>query len=75
MSEQQESKRPTHSIHVIHGEGKKEHWTKIGAAWQHKDQKGFSLVFDAYPAGNGRVVLRLIEKDASQTETGNGGQQ
>lgn len=73
MSDNTETKRPTHAIYVIHGEGKKERWTKIGAAWQHKDKQGFSLAFEAYPANNGRVALREItEKD---TATGNGGQQ
>jgi hypothetical protein len=76
MSDKQESNRPTHAIYVIHGEGKKERWTRIGAAWQHKDKQGFSLSFEAYPAGTGRVVLRVpTEKDAAETETGNGGQQ
>jgi hypothetical protein len=76
MSDNTENKRPTHAIYVIHGEGKKERWTKIGAAWQHKDKQGFSLTFEAYPAGTGRVALRLItEKDGEGNTTGNGGQQ
>lgn len=74
MSENTQTKRPTHSIYVIQGEGQKEHWTKIGAAWQHKDNQGYSLVFEAYPAGTGRVAIRLnTEKDAEVT--GTGGQQ
>ena len=27
----------------------KGYWTKIGAAWPHKDGKGFRLKFDAFP--------------------------
>jgi hypothetical protein len=76
MSEEKQTNRPTHNVYVIQGEGKKEHWTKIGAAWPHKDGQGFSLMLDALPAGNGRMALRLkTEKDAEETGTGNGGQQ
>ncbi len=74
MTDNPPTKRPTHSIYVIQGDDEKEYWTKIGAAWQHKDKQGFSLVFDAYPAGQGRVAIRLnTEKDAEVT--GTGGQQ
>lgn len=73
MSNKKETNRPTHSVYVIQGEGKSERWTKIGAAWPHKDGQGFSFVLDAYPAGNGRVAIRLnTEKDV---ENANGGQQ
>lgn len=76
MSEKQEPKRPTHAIYVIQGEGKKERWTKIGAVWPHKDEQGASLVFDAYPAGNGRVAIRVItDKDGEEAAKGAGGQQ
>lgn len=76
MSDKPENKRPTHQIFVIHGEGDNQYWTKIGAAWPHKDQQGLHLVFDALPAGNGRVALRVItEKDSEHTAEGNGGQQ
>ncbi len=76
MSDKQESNRPTHAIYVIQGEGKKERWTRIGAAWEHKDKQGFSLSFEAYPAGNGRVTLRVpTEKDVAEAQPGNGGQQ
>jgi hypothetical protein len=75
MSDKQEPKRPTHAIYVIQGEGKKERWSKIGAVWPHKDEQGASLVFDAYPAGNGRVAIRLIAEKDSEDEKGTGGQQ
>lgn len=74
MSKKKETNRPSHSVYVIHGEDKSERWTKIGAAWPHKDGQGFSLVLDAFPAGNGRVAIRLnTEKDAESNA--NGGQQ
>lgn len=75
MSEDKKPNRPTHAIYVIQGEGKKERWTKIGVAWPHKDNMGANLVFDALPAGNGRVAIRFMtEKDAAET-VDNGGQQ
>ena len=44
-------------------------WTKIGAAWGHKDERGFTLQLDLLPVGDGRVVLRefdpkMIEEEA-----------
>lgn len=40
------------------GEGKKGNdWTKLGAAWAHKDGRGFQVKTDAHPT-NGKLVLR-----------------
>lgn len=38
-------------------EGHDPFWLKIGAAFEHKDGKGFNLVLQALPI-DGRVVLR-----------------
>ena len=35
----------------------KDYWTRIGAAWEHKDGKGFGLKLDLFPR-DGRIVLR-----------------
>jgi hypothetical protein len=32
-------------------------WTRVGAAWQNKDGKGFSVVLDVVPL-DGRLILR-----------------
>ena len=32
-------------------------WTKVGAAWAHKDGKGFDITLDMIPY-NGRLKLR-----------------
>lgn len=37
-------------------EGKSDIWTRIGAAWPHKDQ-GLTIQLDALPLGD-RIVLR-----------------
>jgi hypothetical protein len=36
-------------------------WTRIRAAWSHKDGKGFSLQLDLVPAASGKIVLRNFE--------------
>ena len=45
-----------HAWHVT-SKGDKGFWTKVGAAWPHKDGKGLSLQLDVMPM-NGRIVLR-----------------
>lgn len=53
--------------HVI-DKGEKSFWNKVGAAWQHKDGKGYTLQLEVVPI-NGRVVLRQPLED---TEPGDG---
>jgi hypothetical protein len=54
------SKAPTHfAYHVREGKEKgNSFWTRIGAAWQHGDAKGFNLLLDVVPL-DGRVSLRI----------------
>jgi hypothetical protein len=33
-------------------------WTRVGAAWVHKDSKGYSLHLDLMPTMAARIVLR-----------------
>ncbi len=44
------------------GDGKKSNWSKIAAAWAHKDGEGYEVRFDALPV-DGRLVLRTIKDD------------
>jgi hypothetical protein len=37
-------------------------WSKIGAAWLHKDGKGLDVILDLIPAGQPRLVLRDWEE-------------
>lgn len=49
---------PTHiAYHVIDSEPKNI-WTRIGAVWAHKDQKGFTLKLELIPTGSGEIVIR-----------------
>jgi hypothetical protein len=70
-NETNETKRPTHAIYQVIGDGEKARWVRIGAAWANRDGKGFNLKFDAYPA-SGRTVIRETSDDKNE---GNGGQQ
>lgn len=36
-------------------------WTRIGAAWDHKDGEGYTLQLDLVPVTSGRIVLRANE--------------
>jgi hypothetical protein len=61
MSDKQNAKAlPTHRIYSVSKNGeKKSVWTEIGAAWPHKDGKGFNLNFTARPLEGAQLVLRL----------------
>jgi hypothetical protein len=53
------SKQPTHiAYHVRDGKGDKGFFTRVGAAWPHKDTKGFNIQLDVIPL-DGKIVLRL----------------
>jgi len=54
------SKTPTHAAYQVRdgkGEGKG-FWTRIGAAWRHKDGKGFNIQLECVPL-DGRITLRV----------------
>lgn len=53
------TRKPTHRLYRVTGEGKSSTWTSIGAAWPNKDGHGFSISCDAVPL-TGRMVLREI---------------
>ncbi len=53
------SKAPSHVAYQVRDrEGKKSFWTRIGAAWQHADGKGFNIQIEAVPL-DGRITLRV----------------
>ena len=54
-----QSKAPSHVAYQVRDrEGKKGFWTRIGAAWQHADGKGFNIQLEVVPL-DGRVTLRV----------------
>jgi hypothetical protein len=60
MSNETETKAlPAYRIYSVSKDSeKKSVWTEIGAAWKHKDGKGFNLQFNARPLDGAQVVLR-----------------
>jgi hypothetical protein len=59
------SRRPSHIVWQVIGEGEDARWIRVGAAWENRDKKGLSLQFDSYPVV-GRTVIRV----APEPETG-----
>jgi hypothetical protein len=61
--------QPTHiafAVRNFEAEGKQDsQWLRIGAAWPHKDGKGFDVTLEATPV-SGRVVLRVNEPKAKE---------
>lgn len=62
------STKPTHRIIACEdrGEGKKTFYQDIGAAWAHKDGKGFSLKLSYLPLNGAEIMIRVAE-DKSRT--------
>jgi len=52
------SKSPTHVAYHVRESKDKSFWTRIGAAWQHKDGKGFNIQIESVPL-DGRISLRI----------------
>ena len=67
----QAPKAPEYLAWHVTQKGEKSFWNKVGAAWAHKDGKGYTLQLETCPI-NGRIVLRAPLEDAPQTETGKG---
>ena len=62
-----ENKRPTHVIWQVLEKSDKARWVRLGAAWRNRDDKGFTLEFDALPIINRVVIRELADKpDASE---------
>ena len=53
-------------------EGDKGFWTRIGAAWEHKDGGGLTLQLDLVPVNGGRIVLRVPAADEQTAAEGEG---
>ncbi len=57
--ETKQSMKPSFNVFTVEdrGEGNDPFWLKIGAAFEHKDGKGYNLALQALPT-DGRLVLR-----------------
>lgn len=63
---------PSHRIYAVsqRGEGKKAEWREIGAAWPHKDGKGFNLKLNMLPLNGADVVIREAGEENESKEGG-----
>ena len=61
-------KAPDYLAWHVTQKGEKSYWNKVGAAWAHRDGKGYTLQLETCPI-NGRIVLRLPLEDAPQQES------
>ncbi|MDD3581333.1 MAG: hypothetical protein PHW74_09960 [Desulfobacca sp.] len=61
MTTSTEKKHPSHKAFAVESftkdDKQKSSWTEIGAAWLHKDGKGFDIQIKLLPL-SGRIVLR-----------------
>lgn len=55
---------PDYLAWYVTQKGTKSFWNKVGAAWKHKDGKGYTLQLETCPI-NGRIVLREPLDEAS----------
>ncbi len=69
MTTEQKTKRPSHEVFIVEGEGDKAYWTKVGALWRHDDGKGFSLQLSCMPL-DGRAVIREAKAKTKTEEAG-----
>jgi len=61
------SNKPTFILYSVKGDGDDANWSRIGAAWDHKDGGGFSFKLELLPL-DGRIVMRKekAEKGGAQ---------
>lgn len=67
------SSKNSNNARALLRKGEKSFWNKVGAAWRHKDGKGYTLQLEVVPI-NGRIVLRqpLDEPNSSDGQNENG---
>ena len=61
---------PSFNVYTVEDRGENDDpfWLKIGAAFQHKDEKGYNIVLSAFPIDN-RLVLRVPAEDTTDDAT------
>lgn len=66
------NKQPSHIVYNVteRGEGKKDLWQRIGAAWKHEDGEGFNMSLGYMPLKPGRIVVRPRSEKKEEGEAG-----
>jgi hypothetical protein len=67
MSDTKPKNKPEFALFAVQGDGENARWSRIGAAWPHKDGGGYSIKLESVPL-NGRIVMRRegAEKGGAQ---------
>jgi len=63
------AKRPSHIAYQVRENGERSFFNNIGAAFAHKDGKGFNLQLEAVPV-DGSVTLRSFEERLQNLKNG-----
>jgi hypothetical protein len=63
------SNLPSFNVYTVEDRGDNEDpfWLKIGAAFAHKDGKGFNIVLSAFPLDN-RLIMRVPADENGEDE-------
>lgn len=64
-----ESKPPAFIAWHVRKKDDKSFWTRIGAAWDHKDGEGLTLQLETVPI-DGRIILRVPQADQADASEG-----
>lgn len=64
---QQAHNAPDYLAWHVTQKGEKSFWNRVGAAWAHKDDNGYTLQLETCPI-NGRIVLRAPLEDDPKSE-------
>ena len=62
--------QPTHHVYHVKEKqvGDKGYWTKIGAAWPHKDGKGFNMELELLPVSSGDTLKLTLREATAKPE-------
>ena len=63
------SNLPSFNVYTVEDRGDNEDpfWLKIGAAFAHKDGKGFNIVLSAFPLDN-RLIMRVLADENGEED-------
>lgn len=56
---------PTHYVYVVNGDGDDANWTRIAAAWEHKNRDGMNFTIPPGIMISGRLVIRAAKSTDS----------
>lgn len=61
------AKRLTHRVYAVTEKAgvAKSYWTPIGAAWPHRDGRGYSVELSCLPHAHARIVIRMPRETSS----------